>query len=69
MAVASQLRSADYCGDTTITDWQAAGLLKPSVFKPIFTTVEKGLILKKLGRIIGQDRSALQNMLQTILGE
>jgi len=41
MAVTSQIRSADYFGDTTITDWQAAGLLKPSVLKPIFTTVGK----------------------------
>jgi mRNA interferase MazF len=45
MAVTSQVSSVDYVGVTTITDWQAAGLLKPSVFKPIFTTVEKDLIL------------------------
>lgn len=69
MAVTSQMGSVDYVGVTTITDWQAAGLLKPSVFKPIFTTVEKGLILKKLGHISGQDRSALKTMLQNILGE
>lgn len=69
MAVTSQMRSADCFGDTTINDWRAAGLVKPSVFKPIFTTVEKGLILKRLGRIIGQDRAALQTILQTILGE
>ena len=69
MAVTSQMRSADYFGDTTITDWQAAGLLKPSVLKPVFTTLEKGLAMKKLGCISGQDRSALQSMLQTVLGE
>jgi len=69
MAVTSQMRSANYFGDTVITDWKAAGLLKPSVFKPIFTTVEKGLILKALGRISAQDRSALQGMLQTVFGE
>lgn len=68
-AVTSQMRSASYFGDTAITDWQSAGLLKPSVFKAIFTSIEKRLILKKLGRISVQDRSALQTMLQTILGE
>ena len=69
MAVTSQMRSADYFGDMAIADWRAAGLLKPSVIKPIFTTVEKVLILKKLGLVSDQDRSALQTMLQTILGE
>ena len=69
MAVTSQMYSADRFGDTIITEWQAAGLLKPSVFKSIFTTIEKGLILKRLGRIGNQDRSALREMLQTILGE
>lgn len=69
MAVTSQIHSADRFGDTIINDWQTAGLLKPSVFKSIFTTIEKGLILKRLGSIGKQDRSALHDMLQTILGE
>ncbi len=66
MAVTSQMRSVNYFGDTIITDWKASGLLKPSIFKPIFTTVAKGLILKKLGHTSGKDRSALQSMLNTI---
>jgi len=69
MAVTSQMRSADYFGDVAISDWRQAGLLKPSVIKPIFTIVEKGLILRKLGRIVTQDRSTLQKALKTILGE
>lgn len=69
MAVTSQMGSADYFGDVVIRDWRQAGLLKPSVIKPIFTTVEKGLILRKLGRIGSQDRSTLQKALKTILGE
>jgi len=69
MAVTSQMHSADRFGDTIIIDWQAAGLLKPSVFKAVFTTIEKGLILKRLGSIGSQDRSGLQDMLQTIIGE
>ena len=69
MAITSQMRSADFFGDTAIADWKAAGLLKPSVLKPIFTTVEKGLVLKKLGCMSGRDREALHDMLQTVLGE
>lgn len=69
MAVTSQMRSTEYFGDALINDWQAAGLLKPSVLKPIFATIEKGLILKKMGRISGLDRATLNTMLQTIFGE
>jgi mRNA interferase MazF len=69
MAVTSQMGSGDFFGDMTISEWQEAGLLKPSVIKPIFTTVEKALVLKKIGRMSKQDRLALQEALQTILGE
>ena len=53
MAITSQSRSADYFGDVALNDWQQAGLLKPSVVKPIFTTVEKGLAVKQLERKMG----------------
>ena len=69
MAVTSQLRSADYFGDAAVNDWQQAGLLKPSVIKPIFTTIEKSLVIKQLGRISDNDRSALTTALQNILGK
>jgi mRNA interferase MazF len=51
-----------------IVDWQKAGLLKPSVIKPVLTTIEKGLVLHQLGKLEQQDYQALQNALQTILG-
>jgi mRNA interferase MazF len=69
MAVTSQMRSADYFGDVPVSGWKQAGLLKPSVIKPVFTTVEKSLVLKKLGRLHEHDRAALKKALQTILGE
>jgi mRNA interferase MazF len=69
MAVTSQLRSADYFGEVAVNDWQQAGLLKPSVIKPIFTTIEKGLVIKHLGRISDNDQPVLKEALQEILGE
>ncbi|MEA2113803.1 MAG: hypothetical protein U9P36_00275 [Thermodesulfobacteriota bacterium] len=45
MAITSRLHQVDKLGEEVLTDWQAAGLLKPSVFKPILTTVENTLIL------------------------
>ncbi len=69
MAVTSQMQSAEYFGDITISQWKEAGLLKPSVIKPIFTTVEKGLVLKKLGSMSNNDRKELKNAIQAIIGE
>ena len=68
MAVTSQIHSPRYFGDLTITDWQQAGLLKPSAVKPILTTIEKSLLFKSLGRLSDSDRSELLSNLQNILG-
>jgi mRNA interferase MazF len=69
MAVTSQMRSVSYFGDTIVKDWQQAGLLKPSIIKPIFTTLEKNLILKKLGSLKNEDRLSLQESLKDIIGQ
>jgi len=69
MAATSQVRTATYFGEVTITQWKQAGLLKPSVIKPIFTTIEKGLVSRKLGRLDKPDRQNLQEILQALLGE
>jgi mRNA interferase MazF len=46
MAVTSQIQPKTTFGETVITDWQIAGLLKPSVIKPIVFTAEKSIIKK-----------------------
>ena len=68
MAVTSQMRSADYFGDMKVEQWKEAGLLKPSVIKPIFTTIEKSLVIKKLGYLKEKDQAGIKETLQTILG-
>lgn len=68
MAITSQIKSNMACGEVMLTQWEAAGLLKPSVIKPVFTTVEKNLVIKSLGRLHEDDRRALKKALQTILG-
>lgn len=69
MAITSQRYIASTVGDVIVTYWNEAGLLKPSVTKPIMATVEKGLVLRKLGQLQEADRKALHNNLQIILGE
>ena len=69
MAVTSQIKPAVQFGEMTISQWKQAGLLKPSVIKPVFTTIEKGLVLKKLGQLKTKDIETLVLTLQTIIGK
>ena len=41
MAVTSQSKPTLAFGEVRVAEWQKAGLLKPSVIKPVLTTVEK----------------------------
>jgi len=69
MAVTSQVRPAAGVGEVAVERWKEAGLLKPSVLKPLLATVERGLLIRKLGRLEEQDRDALRRALRTILDE
>src|SRR6266536_282232 len=51
MAVTSQSRALPIVGEAFLETWEAAGLLKPSVAKPVLMTVQKSLVLKRLGRL------------------
>jgi mRNA interferase MazF len=68
MAVTSQARPAGF-GDIPVQRWKEAGLLRPSILKPLLATVETRLVIRKLGRLEPQDREALGRGLRTILGE
>jgi mRNA interferase MazF len=68
MAVTSQVRSVLAFGEVNITHWSAAGLLKPSIIKPVFTTIEKILVLRGLGHLEPTDEQSLRGTLPTILG-
>jgi len=68
MAVTSQPRPAAGVGDAAISHWKEAGLLRPSVLKPILATVDGALILRRLGRLEPEDREALARALRAIIG-
>ncbi len=68
MAVTSQRPTADALGEVVVEDWQGAGLLKPSVLKPVLTTIDPALIVKKLGRLTVSDQALLRQTLAQILG-
>ncbi len=69
MAVTSQMRHLGKTGEAEVQDWQEAGLIKPSLIKPILTTIEKSLVLKKLGRLSEKDCHTLQEVLWTVIGK
>lgn len=69
MAITSQLRPDLLTYDIRLHDWQAAGLLKPSMLKPLIATIEKSKIIKLLGHLSNADRKRLGGLLQSVLGE
>jgi mRNA-degrading endonuclease toxin of MazEF toxin-antitoxin module len=68
MAITSQIKPITAMGEVIVAEWQKAGLLKPSVIKPVLMTAEKGLVLRRLGQLEQADRVALQQALQIIIG-
>ena len=69
LAVTSQVRPGDKIGEAAVTKWKEAGLIKPSVLKPLLTTIERRLIRRKLGSLVDEDRQALRTVLGEIIGE
>lgn len=68
MAITSQVRSPPGFGEAAVVDWQAAGLIKPSLLKPVFTTIEQGLVVKTMGAFSVNDLHTLRNKLTQIIG-
>lgn len=68
MAVTSQARPGSALGESKITDWKTAGLIKPSVVKPVVTTVDAALVIRRLGRLRIEDQETLRHSIDTILG-
>ena len=68
LAITSQIRPTLGFGEALVTDWRGAGLLKPSVFKPILFTAEQALLRKTLGTLATADQQTLREVLQRING-
>ncbi|MBN1662320.1 MAG: type II toxin-antitoxin system PemK/MazF family toxin [Deltaproteobacteria bacterium] len=68
MAVTSRIKPDAVFGDAPIDHWEEAGLIKPSVIKPVLATVEKSLIIRKMGSLHNDDRQSLKKYLESILG-
>jgi mRNA interferase MazF len=68
MAITSQVRTPLGFGETMAGDWQGAGLVKESVLKPVFTTIEQGLVLRVMGHLSAADIKTLREVLADVIG-
>jgi mRNA interferase MazF len=68
IAVTIQISINLQFGEVAIEEWSAAGLIKPSMIKPIITTTENSLVIRKLGALQPPDLQTLENILPQIIG-
>ena len=68
MAITSQVRQPPGFGEVTVAGWQATGLIKPSVFKPVFTTIEQSLVVRTMGALSAADAKTLRGIVADVIG-
>jgi mRNA interferase MazF len=67
MAVTSQFRPSATLGEVWLGDWKAAGLLEPSVVKPVFATLLQTIINRQLGTLSASNQTTLKSAIHQIL--
>ena len=68
MAITSQTGPVGAIGEVQVANWKEAGLLKPSAIKPVVTTIQRSLIIRRLGRLQEADQISLKQALAAIIG-
>jgi len=66
--VSSQISRATLPFDHTISDWQAAGLLRPSFVRAKIATIKPHLIKHRVGKLSHKDLAAVDKCLYSALG-
>ena len=68
MAITGQVRTPLGYGEAMVGNWQDAGLVKESVLKPVFTTIEQGLVLRVMGHLSAADIKTLREVVREGIG-
>ena len=68
LAVTSRVRETLGYAEHSLTDWSVAGLLKPSVIKPLIATIEKSLVRRVLGQLGASDLESVERCIEEIIG-
>lgn len=69
LAATSRLSNVPTALEYILGDWQQAGLPKPSMCKPVLLTIERALVVRKLGRLSTPDWQGVRRMLSAMLAE
>lgn len=64
--ITSQVTNLDP-DETNLADWNDAGLLKPSVVKPVISSFDVRLVRRKLGALSAADRARVRSAFASIL--
>jgi mRNA interferase MazF len=68
MAITSQVRQSLGFAEALVADWHTAGLIKPSVLKPVFTTIEQKLVVRTMGQLSARDVRVLRETIAQAIG-
>jgi mRNA interferase MazF len=66
--ITGNLRALPHPGDHPLRDWQAAGLIKPSLLQAKLATVEASTLGRRLGHLSAHDLAAFDRGLSDALG-
>jgi mRNA interferase MazF len=66
-SITSNLGAISHPGDRRLTDWQAAGLLKPSLAQTKLATIASSLVGRRLGALSPADLAAFDQGLSSAL--
>ena len=66
MALSTQVQG-NYYGDVVLSDWQAAGLPRPTKAKAVIQTIEQRTITKRIGTLSAADLRSVQHSIRSIL--
>lgn len=64
MFITSKIDKLERVGDIMIKDWQDCGLLKPSMGRMKFATIEKSIVKKRLGTLTNLDQVSIKENLK-----
>jgi len=55
-------------GDVLLTDWSQAGLVKPSAVRGLVTVIDRNQVVRRLGRLSGEDLILVEQAVADIMG-
>ena len=68
MALTSRLVAESRPGEYRLQDWPSAGLLLPTMTKPLLATLSSNMIVRRLGSLAPADRQGVASVLRLLFG-